>query len=154
MNLAKPKRFWRAVLLGAINSLLYCSVLFIAEKLSEYEGWPRARWAWLSTTVLLAVLFSLFSYITHRIWSGRVGSMVLLWLGIGIVAVCAWNVLWLCVAYWEKYTANFTVVYREVTALNNPQFGLFSLALVVGTNLLFAGVLKLASRQYSDVPLS
>jgi len=154
MNLAKPKRFWRAALLGAINALLYCGVLLAAETLSKYEGWPRARWAWLSTTILLAISFSLSSYIMHRIWSGRAGSVVLLWLGIGIVAVCAWNVLWLCVAYWEQYTTNFTVVYREMTALNNPQFGLLSLTLVVGTNLLFAGVLKLASKQYSDVRLA
>jgi ABC-type iron transport system FetAB permease component len=154
MSLSKPNRFWRAGLLGVINALIYCGVLFVAEKVSGYEGWPRVRWAWLSTAVLLIVCFSLAGYLVHRIWSSRMSSVVLLWLGVGIVAVCAWNVLWLSVAYWEKYTTNFTVVYREVTALNNPQFGLFSLALVVGTNLVFAGALKLASRQYSNVPLS
>jgi hypothetical protein len=154
MSLSKPNRFWRASLLGVINALIYSGVLFVAEKLSGYEGWPRVRWAWLSTAVLLVVCFSLASYLVHRIWLSRISSVVLLWLGVGIVAVCAWNVLWLSVAYWEKFTTNFTVVYREVTALNNPLFGLFSLALVVGTNLLFAGALKLASRQYSDVHLS
>jgi hypothetical protein len=154
MGLAGPKRFWPASLLGAINALIYSGVLFVAEKVSGYEGWGRARWAWVSITVALAVCFTLASYLVHRIWSGRIRSVVVLWLGVGIVAVCAWNVLWLSLGYQEMYTTNFTVVYREVTALNNPQFGVFSLALVVGTNLLFAGMLTLASEQYSDVQFS
>ena len=151
MSLIKPKRLWRVCLLGATNALLYSGVLFIAEKVSGYEGWPRARWAWLSTTVWLVICFTLASYFVHSIWSSRISSVVLLWLGIGLVAVGAWNILFLSFAYWERYTTNFTVMYREVTATDNPQFGLFSLALVVGTNLLFAGALKLAARQYSDI---
>jgi len=88
--------------------------------------------------------------LVHRIWSNRISSVILLWLGVGLMAVCAWNVIFLALAYWEMHTTNFTVIYRDVTAPGNPQFGLFSVALVVSTNLLFAGALKLASRQYSD----
>ena len=154
MSLSEPGRLRRAVLLGAVNALLYCGALFAAEKVSGYEGWPRPRWAWLSITVLLVLSFSLSSYIAHRIWRGRMVSVVLLWLGIGVAAVCAWNVLWLCVAYREKYTANYTVVYREVTALNNPQFGPTSLALAIGTSLLFAGMLKLSSKRPASDQLS
>ena len=154
MSLIKLKSFWRVILLGAINALIYCGVLFVAEKISGYVGWPRASWAWVSITVLLISCFSVSSYLVHRIWSNRISSVMLLWLGVGLMAVCAWNVIFLALAYWEMYTTNFTVVYRDVTAPNNPQFGLFSLALAVGTNLLFAGALKLASRQYSGVQLS
>jgi hypothetical protein len=134
--------------------LIYSGGLFVAEKVSGYEGWGRARWAWVSITIALAVCFTLASHLAHRVWPSRIRSVVVLWQGIGIVAVCAWNVLWLSLAYQEMYTTNFTVVYREVTALDNPQFGVFSLALVVGTNLLFAGLLTLAAKQYSDVQLS
>ena len=153
MSFANP-RFWRAILLGVVNALIYTGVLFIADKIVGYEGWPRVRWAWISTTVLFLVCFSLASYLVHRIWFRRISSIIWLWLGVGVLAVIGWNALWLSVAYWEKYTTNFTVVYREVTALNNPQFGLFSLALVVGTNLLFAGALKLGSRHGSASQLS
>ena len=65
MILIKPRRLRRVLLLGAINALLYCGVLFIAEKVSGYEGWQRVRWAWLSTVVLLALSFSLSSYLIH-----------------------------------------------------------------------------------------
>jgi hypothetical protein len=47
-----------------------------------------------------------------------------------------------------KNTTNFTVGWNEVTAINNPQFGVFSLALVFATNLVFGAALKLALRQY------
>ena len=148
MSVAKP-RFWRANLLGVINALIYTSVLFIGEKVVGYEGWPRVRWVWVSITVLFVACFVLASYLVHRVWSQRTNSIVLLWLVVGLIAVSVWNILWFAEAYWERHTTNFTVGWNEVTALNNPQFGGFSLALVFATNLVFGGALRLASRQYS-----
>jgi hypothetical protein len=149
MPLAKPPNSWSAVLLGAANGLVYSAVLHLAERLSGYVGWPRVRWAWLTSTCLLIGFFAVASYLAHRILLRRLSSVVLLWFIIGLVAVCAWNALFLGGVYWERYAHNWTVLYHEVTAPNNPMFGLFSLALMAGTALLFACALKLAANPNS-----
>ena len=150
MPLARTPKTWSAVFLGAINGLIYSAVLHLAESLSGYVGWPRVRWAWLTTTCLLVVCFAVASYLAHRKLFRRLRSVVLLWLIIGLVAVCAWNALFLGGAYWEIHAHNWTVLYREVTARDNPMFGPYSLALMTGTALLFAGALKVVANPYSD----
>ena len=149
MPLARTTNTWSAVFLGAVNGLVYSAVLHLAERLTGYVGWPRVQGAWLTTTCLLVGCFAVSSYLAHRILLRRLKSAVLLWLIIGLVAVCAWNALFLGGAYWEIYAHNWTVLYREVTARDNPMFGLFSFALMAGTAFLFAGALKVVPNPYS-----
>ncbi|PYS88563.1 MAG: hypothetical protein DMF64_20105 [Acidobacteria bacterium] len=141
--------YWRTGLLGAFNALAYSGVLHLAEKLSDYQGWPRHWWSIITITITLVVFFTLASYLVHRLWLNRIKSLFPLWLSIGVMAVAGWNTLGLVLAYYEKYTSGFTVVYNEVTALRNPMFGLFSLVLLIGTNLIFAAVVSLAAKSYT-----
>ena len=137
--------FFRSLFFGAADALLFAGVLFLAEKLVGYVGWPRVWFAWASTSVLLILCFSSTSYFTHRFLMRRTHSLVLLWLTIGVVAVCIWNALFAASAYWSWHKYNYTVEYYEITNPRNPQFGLFSLALVIVTNLIFATAIKLLS---------
>ena len=137
--------FFRATLLGATNALIFAGVLLVAEKLVGYVGWPRVWFAWASISVLLILCFAPTSYVVHRFLTRWTHSSVLLWLTIGVVAVCIWNTLFAVSAYWSWQKFNYTVEYYEITNPRNPQFGLFSLALVIATNLIFATTIKLLS---------
>jgi len=134
--------FFRAILLGATNALIFAGVLFLAEKLVGYVGWPRVWFAWASTSVLLILCFAPTTYLVHRFLAPRTNSHVLLWVIIGVVAVVIWNALFAASAYWSWREHHYTVEYYEITNPRNPQFGLFSLALVVVTNLIFAVVAR------------
>ena len=134
--------FFPALLLGAADALIFTGVLFLSEKLVGYVGWPRVWFAWASTSVLLILCFAPTTYLVHRFLAARTHSYVLLWVIIGVVAVVIWNALFAASAYWSWREHNYTVEYYEITNPRNPQFGLFSLALVVVTNLLFALVAK------------
>jgi hypothetical protein len=134
--------FWRSIFLGAINALIFSVVLFLAEKIVGYSGWPRVSYAWVSTAVLLILCFAPTSYLMHRLFARRTRSQLFLWVATGIVAVCVWNGLFAAAAYSELREHNYTVLYYEITNPRNPQFGLFSLALVVVTNLIFATAIK------------
>src|SRR5687767_1365745 len=71
--------FFRAILLGATNALIFAGVLFITEKLVGYVGWPRVWFAWASTSVLLILCFVPTTYLVHRFLASRTNSHVLLW---------------------------------------------------------------------------
>jgi hypothetical protein len=137
--------FFQSLLLGAADALLFASVLFLAEKLVGYVGWPRVWFAWGSISVLLILCFAPTSYFAHRFFMRWTHSSVLLWLAIGVAAVCIWNALFAASAYWSWHKYNYTVEYYEITNPRNPQFGLFSLALVIVSNLIFATAIKLFS---------
>jgi uncharacterized membrane protein len=134
--------FFRTMLFGAADALIFAGVLFLAENLVGYVGWPRVAYFWVSTSVLLILCFAPTSYLVHRFLARRANSYVLLWVIIGMVAVVIWNALFAASAYWSWREHNYTVEYYEITNPRNPQFGLFSLALVVVTNLIFAMVAK------------
>jgi uncharacterized membrane protein len=133
---------FRATLLGAMNALGFAGVLFVAEKLVGYVGWPRVSYVWVSISVLLILCFAPTSYLLHRFLGPRTNSLLLLWVVIGIVAVFIWNALFAVSAYWSWRKYNYTVEYYEITNPWNPQFGLFSFALVVVTNLIFAATVR------------
>jgi hypothetical protein len=134
--------FWRSVFLGAFNALIFSGVLFLAETIVGYEGWPRVNYAWVSISVLLVLCFAPTSYLIQRFFARRIRSQLILWVATGVVAVCIWNGLFAAAAYSELREHNYTVMYYEITNPRNPQFGLFSLALVVVTNLIFATAIK------------
>jgi hypothetical protein len=72
-------------------------------------------------------------------------SVVLLWLVIGVVALCVWNAVFFASAYWSWHSHNYTVEYFEIINPRNPQFGLFSLALILVTNLIFGAAINVLS---------
>jgi len=144
MNSISKISWWRAGLLGAVDAAVYACVLFLIEKVVRYEGWPRVSWAWVSITILLVFCFVPISVLIHRAWASRMRSVFLLWVGIGVVAVSIWNGVFLLAARWEMYAHNYDVLYYEINNPRNPQYGLFSFALVVATNLAFAGLVKMS----------
>jgi hypothetical protein len=134
--------FLRVTLLGAMNAVAFAGVLFVAEKLVGYVGWPRVWFFWVWSCILLILCFSPTSYVLHRFLGPRTNSLLLLWVVIGIVAVCIWSALFAASAYWSWRMYNYTVESYEISNPRNPQFGLFSLALVVVTNLVFAAAIR------------
>ena len=128
--------------LGTADALIFAVVLFLAEKLVGYVGWRRVWFFWASVSVLLILCFVPTSYFLHRFFLRWTHSLLLLWVTIGVAAVCIWNALFAASAYWQWYKYNYTVEYYEITNPRNPQFGLFSLALVIVTNLIFGAVIK------------
>ena len=132
-------------MLGTTNALIFAGVLFASEKLVGYVGWPRVWFAWASISVLLILCFTPTSYLFHRFLTRWTDSSLLLWLTIGVVSVCIWNALFAVSAYWSWQKYNYTVEYYEITNPRNPMFGLFSLGLVIVTNLIFATTIKVLS---------
>ena len=141
--------FWRTILLGTVNALVFTLVLYLAEKVTHYEGWPRVSFVWLSISGLLILCFAPTSYLLHRLFSRRLNSLMVLWVAIGVVSVCVWNGLFAAAVYWEIRQYNYQVLYYEITNPRNPDYGLFSLALVVVTNLIFGAVIKMLSQRHA-----
>ena len=139
--------FWRAIFLGTLNALLFALVLYLTEKVVGYVGWPRVSFVWVSTSVLLILCFAPTSYLLHRLFARRLNSQIALWLLIGIVSICIWNGLFAAAVWWEIHQHNYWVLYYEMTNHRNPDFGLFSLGLVVGTNLVFGAAMKTSSQR-------
>jgi hypothetical protein len=135
-------RFWRAIFLGAVDALLVAVVFYLAEKLVGYVGWPRVSFVWVSISVLLILCFAPTSYVVHRLFARRFNSQIVLWLFIGVISICIWNGLFAAAVYWEIHQHDYWVLYYEMTNPRNPDFGFFSLALVVGTNLIFGLAMK------------
>ena len=142
MPLLTRNNYRVAILLGALNGVLISTMLHLTEWVSGYVGWPRVNWAWLRITLLLATLFAVTSYLSHRFLLGRINSIIVLWLSIGFAAMMFWNLIFLGGAIWEMYFYGYDVLYCEVTALGNAMFGAFSFAVMLGTNLVFASSLK------------
>jgi hypothetical protein len=106
--------------------------------------------AWLTMTFLLAGCFAVASYLAHRLFLGRIDSIILLWLSIGFAAVVLWNVLFLGGAIWEIYAHSHHFLYYEVATPTNPMFGIFSFAIMFVTNVLFAGAMKGVTNPYVE----
>lgn len=113
--------FWRTIFLGALNALLVALVVYVAEKVVGYVGWPRVSFVWLSISVLLIVCFAPTSYLLHRLLAPRLNSQIVLWLAIGVISICIWNGLFAAAVYWEVHQHNYWVLYYEMTNPRNSE---------------------------------